>query len=356
MKDKKICGVKIGEYGAFIALIFLVLALSAISPEFRTASNFLNLLRQASFNGLIAFGMTCVILTGGIDLSVGSILALASALMGSFIVGGMNPTVGIVVACLIGTGLGAINGLIVTMGRVAPFIATLATMTVFRGLTLVYTNGNPISGLTEDQAFLDFGQGYFLGIPVPAVVMLIMFAILHFILTKTPLGRKIYAVGGNEKVSFIAGIKIERIKIFCYSVTGMLCGLAGAILTSRLNSAQPTAGTGYELDAIAAVVLGGTSLSGGKGRIVGTLIGAFQAFWIAYVRIPPFIVTLAGMLAFRGLSNVILNATSISLAEEKGFMKAFGGGSDCYIPDVFGIKGFSDYCYCCCFFFNGICI
>lgn len=260
--------------GALIGLVVLFAIIACLNSSFVEPGNLKNLLRQVSINALISFGMTFVILTGGIDLSVGSILALSSALMGSFIVGGMNPIVAIIVACVIGTGLGAVNGVIVTMGRVAPFIATLATMTVFRGLTLVYTNGNPISGLTEEQSFLDFGQGYFLGIPVPAVVMLIMFAILHFILTKTPLGRKIYAVGGNEKVSFIAGIKIERIKIFCYSVTGMLCGLAGAILTSRLNSAQPTAGTGYELDAIAAVVLGGTSLSGGKGRIVGTLIGA----------------------------------------------------------------------------------
>lgn len=260
--------------GALIGLVVLFAIIACLNSSFIEPGNLKNLLRQVSINALISFGMTFVILTGGIDLSVGSILALSSALMGSFIVGGMDPILAIVVACLIGTVLGAVNGVIVTMGRVAPFIATLATMTVFRGLTLVYTNGNPISGLTENQAFLDFGQGYFFGIPVPAVVMLIMFAILYFILTKTPLGRKIYAVGGNEKVSFIAGIKIESVKIFCYSVTGMLCGLAGAILTSRLNSAQPTAGTGYELDAIAAVVLGGTSLSGGKGRIVGTLIGA----------------------------------------------------------------------------------
>lgn len=260
--------------GALIGLVVLFAIIACLNSSFIEPGNLKNLLRQVSINALISFGMTFVILTGGIDLSVGSILALSSALMGSFIVGGMDPILAIVVACLIGTVLGAVNGVIVTVGRVAPFIATLATMTVFRGLTLVYTNGNPISGLTENQAFLDFGQGYFFGIPVPAVVMLIMFAILYFILTKTPLGRKIYAVGGNEKVSFIAGIKIERVKIFCYSVTGMLCGLAGAILTSRLNSAQPTAGTGYELDAIAAVVLGGTSLSGGKGRIVGTLIGA----------------------------------------------------------------------------------
>lgn len=260
--------------GSLIGLVVLFVVIACLNSSFIDPGNLKNLLRQVSINALISFGMTFVILTGGIDLSVGSILALSSALMGSFIVGGLDPIFGIVLACLIGAALGAVNGLVITYGKVAPFIATLATMTIFRGLTLVYTNGNPISGLTDNEAFLNFGQGYFLELPVPAVMMLIMFGILYFILHKTPLGRKTYAVGGNEKVSYIAGIKIKRIKIFAYTITGMLCGMAGAILTSRLNSAQPTAGTGYELDAIAAVVLGGTSLSGGKGRIVGTLVGA----------------------------------------------------------------------------------
>ncbi len=260
--------------GSLIGLVVLFVVIACLNSSFIDPGNLKNLLRQVSINALISFGMTFVILTGGIDLSVGSILALSSALMGSFIVGGLDPIFGVVLACLIGAALGAVNGLVITYGKVAPFIATLATMTIFRGMTLVYTNGNPISGLTENEAFLNFGQGYFLELPVPAVMMLIMFGILYFILHKTPLGRKTYAVGGNEKVSYIAGIKINRIKIFAYTITGMLCGMAGAILTSRLNSAQPTAGTGYELDAIAAVVLGGTSLSGGKGRIVGTLVGA----------------------------------------------------------------------------------
>ena len=260
--------------GSLIGLVVLFVVIACLNSSFIDPGNLKNLLRQVSINALISFGMTFVILTGGIDLSVGSILALSSALMGSFIVGGLDPIFGIVLACLIGAVLGAVNGFVITYGKVAPFIATLATMTIFRGMTLVYTNGNPISGLTENEAFLNFGQGYFLELPVPAVMMLIMFGILYFILHKTPLGRKTYAVGGNEKVSYIAGIKINRIKIFAYTITGMLCGMAGAILTSRLNSAQPTAGTGYELDAIAAVVLGGTSLSGGKGRIVGTLVGA----------------------------------------------------------------------------------
>ena len=257
------------KMGPLIGLIVLFVVISALNSSFIDPSNLKNLLRQVSINALISFGMTFVILTGGIDLSVGSTLALSSAIMASLIKGGMDPIMGIVVAAIIGLILGTINGVVISYGKVAPFIATLATMTIFRGLTLVYTDGN----LTDNQLFHMFGQGYFAGIPVPAVVMLLMFALCWFILNKTPLGRKTYAVGGNEKVSFIAGIKIERIKIFAYAITGLFCALAGAILTSRLNSAQPTAGTGYELDAIAAVVLGGTSLSGGKGRIVGTLIG-----------------------------------------------------------------------------------
>ena len=167
-----------------------------------------------------------------------------------------------------------INGLVITYGRVAPFIATLATMTIYRGATLVFTDGNPISGLTQDPLFHGFGQGDIAGLPVPAITMFLAFIILWFVLSRTSLGRKTYAVGGSEKVSYIAGIKIDRVKIFVYALTGMLCGIAGAIITSRLNSAQPTAGAGYELDAIAAVVLGGTSLAGGRGHIVGTLIGA----------------------------------------------------------------------------------
>mgnify|MGYP000649254638 FL=1 len=262
------------EMGPLIGLILLFIVIAALNDRFISPSNLSNLLRQVSINALISFGMTFVILTGGIDLSVGSILALSSALLASMITSGMNPEMAVIVAAVIGLGLGAVNGIIVAYGKVAPFIATLATMTIYRGATLVYTNGNPISGLSDDPIFMGLGQGDIAGVPVPAILMLIAFLVLLFILNKTPLGRQTYAVGGNEKVSFIAGIKINRVKIVSYAITGLLCALAGAVLTSRLNSAQPTAGMGYELDAIAAVVLGGTSLSGGKGRITGTLIGA----------------------------------------------------------------------------------
>lgn len=260
--------------GPLIGLVLLFIVISVLNDSFIDPSNLKNLARQISINALIAFGMTFVILTGGIDLSVGSILALSSALMASMITKGTNPELAIVLSAVIGILLGTVNGVIISYGKVAPFIATLATMTIYRGATLVYTNGNPISGLSDDPIFTGFGQGFILDIPVPAIIMLIAFFILFFILKKTPLGRQTYAVGGNEKVSYISGIKIDRIKIFAYALTGCLCALAGGILTARLNSAQPTAGMGYELDAIAAVVLGGTSLAGGKGRISGTLIGA----------------------------------------------------------------------------------
>lgn len=257
----------------FIGLILLVIIISVLNSAFLEPSNLFNLLRQVSINGLIAFGMTFVILTGGIDLSVGSTLALSSALIAILMVSGVDSMIALLVGCIFGAILGAINGLLITLGKMAPFIATLATMTVFRGLTLVITDGNPITNLNGSYAFQLFGRGYFLGIPVPAVTMFITFIILYIILHKTIFGRQTYAMGGNEKAAFISGIKVNKLKIMIYSLVGLMSAMAGAILTSRLNSAQPTAGMSYELDAIAAVVLGGTSLTGGKGRILGTLIG-----------------------------------------------------------------------------------
>jgi ribose transport system permease protein len=261
------------KLGPLLGLLALIIIVSVLNPSFLEPLNILNLLRQVSINALIAFGMTFVILTGGIDLSVGSILALSSALTAGMIVSGMDPILAIIIGCLLGGVMGMVNGLLITKGKMAPFIATLATMTLFRGLTLVYTEGNPITGLGDNYLFQLFGRGYFLGIPVPAITIVLVFAILYVILHKTPFGRQTYAIGGNEKAAFISGIKVPRVKVLIYGISGLLAALAGAILTSRLNSAQPTAGTSYELDAIAAVVLGGTSLNGGKGRIFGTLIG-----------------------------------------------------------------------------------
>ena len=264
----------IAKIGPLIGLVFIIIILAFLSDSFLTVDNILNLLRQISVNALIAFGMTFVILTAGIDLSVGSLLALGSALTAGMLSSGMDPILAIFLGLMIGLVLGAINGLIITKGKVAPFIATLATMTIFRGATLVYTDGKPLTGLSDSVAFQMMGKGYFFFIPVPVIIMLVVFGVLYFILHNTVIGRRVYAVGGNEEAATLSGVKSDRIKILVYSLTGMLAVLAGIILTSRLNSAQPTAGTMYELDAIAAVVIGGTSLMGGRGRISGTLIGA----------------------------------------------------------------------------------
>ena len=270
MKNSKI----IQKLGPLIGLIIIVVILSILSSDFLTLNNIFNVLRQVSINALIAFGMTFVILTGGIDLSVGSILALSSAFSAGLLTSGTDPVLAILAGLLAGTIMGAINGLIITKGKVAPFIATLATMTIYRGFTLVYTEGRPITGLSDSLTFQMFGKGYFIGIPFPVITMLIAYCILYFLLRKTTFGRGVYAIGGNEEASLLSGLRVDRIKIGVYSLIGLLSALAGTTLASRLNSAQPTAGAAYELDAIAAVVLGGTSLSGGRGWIFGTLIGA----------------------------------------------------------------------------------
>ncbi|MCR6107675.1 ribose ABC transporter permease [Salipaludibacillus agaradhaerens] len=265
----------IGLLGPFIGLFLIVAIITILNPSFLSFGNVLNVLRQVSINALIAFGMTFVILTGGIDLSVGSMLALSGAVTATLMASGVDPVLAMLIGLLTGVVLGAINGFIIAKGKVAPFIATLATMTIYRGLTLVFTDGRPVSGLGGENGMFELlGRGYLFGVPVPAVTMLVSFLVLYLILKKTTFGRRVYAVGGNEEASILSGIKVDRIKVYVYSLTGFLSALAGIILTSRLNSAQPTAGTMYELDAIAAVVLGGTSLTGGRGWIVGTLIGA----------------------------------------------------------------------------------
>lgn len=261
------------KLGPVLGLLLIIVILTIMSPNFSTPENLLNVLRQVSINALIAFGMTFVILTGGIDLSVGSILALSSALTAGMLASGMDPILAVLIGLLAGAGMGLINGVIIAKGKVAPFIATLATMTIFRGLTLVYTEGRPITGLTDAVSFQMLGKGYFLGIPFPVVTMLITYFILFFLLKKTTFGRGVYAIGGNEEASRLSGLKVDRLKMGVYALSGLLAALAGITLMSRLDSAQPTAGTSYELDAIAAVVLGGTSLSGGRGWIFGTLIG-----------------------------------------------------------------------------------
>lgn len=264
------------EQKSLIALIFLIVVVSFLNPNFFTVDNILNILRQTSVNAIIAVGMTLVILTAGIDLSVGSVLALCGAFAASMIALEVPVLIAVPSALFAGAALGAISGIIIAKGKVQAFIATLVTMTLLRGVTMVYTDGRPIStGFTDTaDAFAWFGTGYALGIPVPVWLMVIVFAAAWYLLNHTRFGRYVYALGGNESATRLSGINVDRVKIGVYAICGMLAALAGIIVTSRLSSAQPTAGMGYELDAIAAVVLGGTSLMGGKGRIMGTLIGA----------------------------------------------------------------------------------
>ena len=253
------------DFGALIALILLVAGISIASPSFRTGANFLSLLRQSSINGLIAFGMTFVILTDAIDLSVGSVLALSTALCAGMISAGVPAGLAMILALVLGCAMGVISGVMVTKGRLQPFIATLITMTVYRGLTMIYTNGKPISNLGDSFILKVVGKGKFYGVPIPVILLILLFLLFYFLLNKTTFGRRIYATGSN--------VNIHRTKIIAYAISGTMAALSGLILLSRLGSAQPTLGNGYELDAIAAVALGGTSMSGGRGKIYGTLIG-----------------------------------------------------------------------------------
>lgn len=267
---------KLSKFQSIIGLVAFSIVISMMNDRFLTSSNILNILRQTSINSIIAAGMTFVIITGGIDLSVGSTLALSGAVAAFLIGSGANPLVGIAAALAVGSLIGLVNGLAITKGKLQPFIVTLATMTIFRGATMVFTDGKPISsGYEKGGEFLSkIGNGYFMGVPIPIIIMIVVFAIGFYILTQTTFGRYVYSVGGNEEATKLSGVNTDKVKLLVYSISGFLAALAGIIITARLSSAQPTAGSGYELDAIAAVVLGGTSLAGGVGTILGTVTGA----------------------------------------------------------------------------------
>ncbi|MGB5115549.1 MAG: ribose ABC transporter permease [Providencia rettgeri] len=264
------------EQKSLIALLILIAIVSTLSPNFFTVNNFFNILQQTSVNAIMAVGMTLDILTSGIDLSVGSLLALTGAVAASMVSTDVNALVAVAGALALGAAIGACTGVIVAKGKVQAFIATLVMMLLLRGVTRVYTDGSPINTGFSDNADLFgwFGIGRPFGIPTPVWLMIIVFAAAWYMLHHTRLGRYIYALGGNESATRLSGINVDRIKIIVYALCGLLAALASVIEVARLSSAQPMAGNGYELDAIAAVVLGGTSLAGGKGRIVGTLIGA----------------------------------------------------------------------------------
>lgn len=260
------------KYKSLVGLIILCLIVSIIAPRFLTLGNITNVLTQVSVNAIIALGMTFVILTGGIDLSVGSTVAITGAVAAYMVKGNVNVLVAVILAIIIGAAIGYLNGFIVARGKIQAFIATLATMTIFRGVTYVFTNGNPISGL--GNSFMVIGNKKLAGLPLPVIFMILVFIIAAYVITQTRFGRYVYAIGGNEDSARLSGISTSKIKNLVYMISGITAAISGIIVTSRIGSASPNSGTGFELDAIAAVVLGGTSLAGGEGQILGTIIGA----------------------------------------------------------------------------------
>jgi len=260
------------QLGTLSGLLVLGLVLWALTPHFLTLSNLLNVAEQATIIAIVAVGMTFVILTAGIDLSVGSVLAFAGVVMASALHAGAPLPFALLAGLVTGTVCGLVNGLLITLGRLPPFIATLGMMSVARGTALMYTGGRPISGFSENFRWLATGE--VLRVPIPVIVMIGIYAIAFFVLTRTKLGRYTYAIGGNEEATHLSGVNVRFYKTVVYGLAGLFSGLAAILLTARLNSAQPIAGMMYELDAIAATVIGGTSLLGGEGNVLGTLIGA----------------------------------------------------------------------------------
>ena len=262
----------IRQYGLLIVFGIICLIISLITPQFLTLSNLTIIVTQVSINALLAFGVTFVIITGGIDLSLGSIVAVTGVTSAMLAHPDSYPVlIPIVMGLLAGLLMGAFNGFIITKSKIAPFIVTLGTMTIGRGLALILSDGRPVSNLSESFNYL--GSGTVFGIPFLILIFILVFALCSIILSKTILGRHIYAIGGNEQAARASGINIDRVKLSVYSISGLLAGLAGILLASRITTGQPNAGAGFELDAIAAVVIGGTSTAGGRGTMTGTLIG-----------------------------------------------------------------------------------
>ena len=260
------------QTGPLLGLVLLCIVVGFLSPVFFTVDNLLNIILQVAVVAIMAVGSTFVILTGGIDLSVGSVLGLAGILSALTLHQTNAPILGILVSLGAGALLGLVNGLLVSRGRVPPFCATLGIMAIGRGLCFVITQGQPISNFSDSFRF--FGAGYLGVIPVPVIEAVIVALIGGYILGHTPLGRYFYAVGSNDRATRLSGVDTKQIKTIAYLISGLLCGLAAILFIGRINSGHPLAGQGYEMDAIAAVVIGGTSLAGGTGSISGTFIGA----------------------------------------------------------------------------------
>jgi ribose transport system permease protein len=259
---------------ALLGLVAICIVLSILSPHFLTLGNFFNISRQAAVITIIAIGETFVILTGGIDLSVGSNVTLSSCVLALVMINTGDIALGVLAGLATGLSVGLVNGLLVAKADLPPFIVTLGMLGIAQGAALVITVGRSMFGLP--RAFKIVGQGSILGIPVPLIIILLLTLIFHAILTYNRLGRYILSLGGNEEATRLSGIDVDMVKISAYLISGLMAAIGGIVLSSRINSAHPAAGQGFELDAIAAAVIGGTSLMGGEGTIIGTLIGSFM--------------------------------------------------------------------------------
>ena len=271
MNKKKLIN-QINIYRSVLILLVICVFATILSPSFLSVTNLFNVFKQITVAGIVGCGMTFVILTGGIDLSVGSILGLSGVLASGVLASTGNTAVAVAVSLTVGIACGAVNGFFVSVCGIPPFISTLGMMTLLRGVILVYTKGSPIP--IKSDAYKFFGKGSIAGIPVPVIILIIVFLLAHYILTQTSYGRSVYAVGGNREAARLSGIRVKTSEFLVYTLNGLMYGMAGLILTARLGSAQSTSGTGIEMDAIAAVILGGTSLSGGVGFVLPTVVGA----------------------------------------------------------------------------------
>ncbi|MDR1785012.1 MAG: ABC transporter permease [Spirochaetaceae bacterium] len=262
------------RYGILFAWIALILVFFIAQPKFLSVNNILNILRQVAIVGVCSAGMTFVILTGGMDLSVGSILGLSTVAGALMMSNGVPPLIAMAITLLIGVCSGFLNALFVNIFGIAPIIMTLGTMTALRGVAYIICGGYPVYGIPEKFLFL--GQGYVGGIPVPVIIMILAFAAGYFVLNRTTFGRSVYGIGGNVEVARLSGVNVKKTLYIIYMAAGALYALAGSILLARVNSGQPKAGEGYEMDVITACVLGGISIAGGEGRITGVIVGVLM--------------------------------------------------------------------------------
>jgi ribose/xylose/arabinose/galactoside ABC-type transport system permease subunit len=259
------------RFGLLLVIILLSVYMSIVRPVFLTSGNLVNVLRQVSMNGILAVGITFVILTGGIDLSVGAVVAVTSVIAGRMLDEGHGIVAAITLGMLAALIFGLMNGSLIAIGRIPPFIATLSTMAIARGFALVYSNGRPY--LIQRETFLAIGKGSSMGVPNPIWILLVVCVLAFIVLNFTVFGRHVYAFGGNRQAAKLAGVRTKLIEISVYTIAGVLAGITAIILSARISSGQPTAGQGFELDAIAAAAIGGTSMIGGSGTIGGTIMG-----------------------------------------------------------------------------------